>query len=359
MKSEKANVAELVDTAHAWLREHPGAQSVQLAPAAGAAPSAIGAWEQRHGVLLPEDLRDFYLLNDGLQLKWNVVAHGREVVPLGCLAVNALERLTPAPERTLRNERDELRAELPGGTASSVRAFELDATCEAGRVLLLLGLDLGTRRGQVWFQDGSCALSRLATSFGEYLRLLVLHLGLPRWQYAYTEAGLDPTCRQWLRLMAPDRLAVPPATKAHPNGADGDDGGGAPDGAYGFGVGWCGAADARDSLPVRTAWVEVGPPSHADTLRLLSLTTLQQQQCVAGHSVSRPSSAAGAPRSAVALLSGGGACSRASSSTSTASSSSTAAASARPTGGRRGSSASSRNGRARAQRGHEGPPAEE
>ena len=39
-----------------------------------------------------------------------------------------------------------------------------------------------------------------------------LHLGLPRWQYAYTEVGLDPIARQWARLVAPERLALVPGT---------------------------------------------------------------------------------------------------------------------------------------------------
>ena len=365
--------AQVVAAAHEWLLQHPGAQGVELKPSPAASSTQTAEWEVTHGVLMPDDLREFYALHDGLQLRWNVVAHGREVVPLGCIAINSLALLKPVPERSLHNERDELRPELTAGGGSTVRAFELDATCEAGRVLLVFGLDLGGRKAQVWFQDGSSELSRLAGSFGEYFRLLVLHLGLPRWQYAYSDAGLDPTCRQWLRLMAPDRLVVA-TSKTKPGSAADDE-------PLGWGAGFC----ARDTQPVRTAWVEPGPPSHDDTLRLLSIGALQQQQHGSAHSVTRPSSAAGAPRSAVALLSsgGGGSCSRASSSTSTASSSSVVAATtttssphgvrssggrarptgARPTGGapslgaRVGSA--SRSGRARPPRDNDGPAGDE
>jgi len=44
---------------------------------------------------------------------------------------------------------------------------------------------------------------------------MVLHLGLPRWHYAYTEVGLDPVAKQWFRALAPDRLAVALADTDH------------------------------------------------------------------------------------------------------------------------------------------------
>lgn len=78
----------------------------------------------------------------------------------------------------------------------ALRAFDLDATA-CGRVALVFfsprGLpgrlpaeahpnSLLTAAPQVWFQDLSCAWHMLATSFGDYFRLLALHLGIPGWQ---------------------------------------------------------------------------------------------------------------------------------------------------------------------------------
>lgn len=273
-------------------------------------------------------------------------------MPLGCVHVNSMQQLQPVGQSALRNERDELRPELAEsyGSSASLRAFNLDSSCESGRVLLVLGsgsVSSSRRTSEVWFQDGSCALSRLAPSFAQYMRLSVLHLGLPRWQYAYTEAGLDPTCRQWLRLMAPDRLSISSS------------GGGSQAALRSNGSScglWAGGGSVeRKPQPVRTCWVASPPPTHTTALRLLSISSLQQQQQTSGaHSAansSRASSAAGAPRSAVALLSGGGggggarSCSRTSSATSTASSGSSVAnaatashtsrpaSAARPTGG--------------------------
>ena len=35
-----------------------------------------------------------------------------------------------------------------------------------------------------------------------------MHLGLPHWQYAFTQVGLDPQSLQWFRFLSPERLAI-------------------------------------------------------------------------------------------------------------------------------------------------------
>ena len=35
-----------------------------------------------------------------------------------------------------------------------------------------------------------------------------MHLGLPHWQYVFTDLGLDPVAEQWFRFLSPERLAI-------------------------------------------------------------------------------------------------------------------------------------------------------
>jgi hypothetical protein len=37
---------------------------------------------------------------------------------------------------------------------------------------------------------------------------MIMHLGLPHWQYAFTQVGLDPQALQWFRFLSPERLAI-------------------------------------------------------------------------------------------------------------------------------------------------------
>lgn len=37
---------------------------------------------------------------------------------------------------------------------------------------------------------------------------MIMHLGIPNWQYAFTKAGLDPQTLHWFRFLIPERLAI-------------------------------------------------------------------------------------------------------------------------------------------------------
>ena len=84
----------------------------------------------------------------------------------------------------------------------------------------------------VWFCDQERTWHFLADSFTAYYRLLIVHLGILGWQYAYTPQGLDPLTTQWMRLYCPQRLmldlqhsqdAQPPLNLAsRPNSANPD-----------------------------------------------------------------------------------------------------------------------------------------
>ncbi|KAG8471028.1 hypothetical protein KFE25_009449 [Diacronema lutheri] len=192
-----------------------GVRNVQLAPCVGARQGALHAWERHnYPAQLPAELRAFYELSDGLSLTWSVEHMGDEL-PLGCMHVNDLKRLVradidPAELRTSSvpasgRSRSPPFISIGADGGQGLMAFDLDSTVYDGQLCLLYCLP-ATDSPQVWFQDLSRAWYFVAGSFGDYLRLVLMHLGLPRWQHAYTDVGLDPTAKQWIRLFAPHRL---------------------------------------------------------------------------------------------------------------------------------------------------------
>ncbi len=109
----------------------------------------------------------------------------------------------------------------PPKVPTFLNGVELDSACGYGRVALLFRRDDENFCGcGIWFQDLSskwffvagklidCVKTGLVSgrfanfslcfffypeSFTDYFRLMILHLGIPRWQYAFTEVGLDHT----------------------------------------------------------------------------------------------------------------------------------------------------------------------
>ena len=60
----------------------------------------------------------------------------------------------------------------------------------------------------VWFQDLTCRWHYITDSFTSYVRLMMIHCGLPHWQYVFTPSKVPPRSEQWLRHFLPERTAL-------------------------------------------------------------------------------------------------------------------------------------------------------
>lgn len=82
-----------------------------------------------------------------------------------------------------------------------------------------------SKNPEVWLLDRSFRFYKLANTFSEYFRLVIMHFGLPQWQLLFTEYGPTPQARvinwdfflrnfviedflvqQFIRMYAPARL---------------------------------------------------------------------------------------------------------------------------------------------------------
>ena len=103
-------------------------------------------------------------------------------------------------------EEDDESSEEDDDKQKDIHAFEIDSNIKDGRLALLFR---GSHtKPSIWFQDLSCNWFYVANSFTDYFRLMIMHLGIPNWQYAFTKVGLDPQTMQWFRFLTPERLAI-------------------------------------------------------------------------------------------------------------------------------------------------------
>ncbi|XP_063221133.1 tubulin polyglutamylase complex subunit 2 [Bacillus rossius redtenbacheri] len=184
----------------------------------------LSSWEQRHCCTLPEDLRQFYLSTDGFRLVWNYRYTG-QVLPVGNMRVNAISELRrvgglksggdadcPNPldaEACWRGEQQEEGLQRPS-LGAHCKVFELDPCGGLGKVCLAYvgGAERELQRHgpSVWLLDRCCRWHPLARGFTQYFRMMLVHLGLPQWQFRHTPAGLTPWAEQMFAMIAPHLL---------------------------------------------------------------------------------------------------------------------------------------------------------
>ncbi|CAC5380271.1 TPGS2 [Mytilus coruscus] len=206
------------------LEKKTGVCKIELDQRSPADRHAVLMWEQRNGCFLPEDFKNFYLTTDGFKLTWNVKMDNGPT-PVGKLYINRVSQLTRIAgnvasshvnptlldlEADSDNEDEATGLEKPSFD-SRCKIYEMDPCDGYGRVCLVFrenktgGNDPKT---EVWFLDRSLRWHFLAESFMAYFRLMLMHLGLPQWQYGITDIGLSQQAQQWFNIYAPTRLEL-------------------------------------------------------------------------------------------------------------------------------------------------------
>ncbi|PIK41721.1 putative tubulin polyglutamylase complex subunit 2-like [Apostichopus japonicus] len=156
-----------------------------------------------------------------------------DILPIGLMEVNSIDKLTKvceskqaASDPTIADlQCDRAKDQTP--LAKSVngfphfdgrsRIFELDACREYGKVCLVYhNTETGSpaQGAEVWFLDRSFRWHFLTDSYSEYFQMMLVHLGLPEWQYIFTDIGLSPQVQTWFHMFAPMRLVIDAEDKA-------------------------------------------------------------------------------------------------------------------------------------------------
>uniref|UniRef100_A0A5F8GN52 Tubulin polyglutamylase complex subunit 2-like n=1 Tax=Monodelphis domestica TaxID=13616 RepID=A0A5F8GN52_MONDO len=191
------------------LEASPGVTKVQIIEKEPAERHMIASWELKNDCAMPEDLKNFYLMTNGFHMVWSVKLDDQPV-PLGSLVINSISNLTQLTQSAvytlpnsptledLEDEEDEAnedRPEKPHFDARSV-IFELDSCNGNGKVCLVYRRTSPVaKESKIWFLDRALYWHFLTDNFTSYYRLLITHMGLPQWQYAFTNYGVSPQAK--------------------------------------------------------------------------------------------------------------------------------------------------------------------
>ncbi|XP_039399249.1 tubulin polyglutamylase complex subunit 2 isoform X4 [Mauremys reevesii] len=193
------------------LETSPGVNEVTFVEKEPAERHSIVSWEQKNSCVLPEDLKNFYLMSDGFHMTWSVKFDDNPM-PLGSMVINSISKLSRlggssayalpnAPtladlEDDMDEEGNEDQPEKPHFDSRSL-IFELDPCNGNGKVCLVYKhtKPVVTPDTEIWFLDRALYWHFLTDTFTAYYRLLITHLGLPQWQYAFTSYGVSPQAK--------------------------------------------------------------------------------------------------------------------------------------------------------------------
>ncbi|OQR83302.1 hypothetical protein ACHHYP_14860 [Achlya hypogyna] len=179
-----------------YLGSHAAVSNLEPKPMPGIATHNISLWEQRNSPKkLPPDLVAFLVASNGLSVKWHAVLN-HKFFALGHFCINPLQSMK--------------RVDVVFPEAIHA-GFVLESSPTMGDVCLVFVED---DVAQVWLRDLTDHWHFLAKSFGDYYRLMIVHLGLVGWQLLFTPDGLDPVTLQWFHLFVPGRMLQPPASSA-------------------------------------------------------------------------------------------------------------------------------------------------
>ncbi|XP_060072148.1 tubulin polyglutamylase complex subunit 2-like [Ylistrum balloti] len=227
-------------------KSHLGVCKVELEQRAPSDRHNVLMWEQRNTCFLPEDLKSFYLTSDGFQLTWSIkMDNGPQ--PLGKMRINRVSQLVRIGGTAPTSHVNPSLADLEGDSDQEdevsglekptfdnrCKIYELDPCDGYGKVCLvyretkagltyfdpvdifdgkhtsdLLRFGGNEPKIEIWFLDRALRWHYLTDSFIAYYRLMLMHLGLPQWQYALTDIGLSQQTQQWFNVFAQVRLEL-------------------------------------------------------------------------------------------------------------------------------------------------------
>jgi hypothetical protein len=174
------------------------------------------SWERNNPQYrLPEDMKAFYTVLNGFDLRWKVEI-GKRHVEVGQMKVVELKELTTTSP----------------AHPSQMAAFIICSQQDIGDILLIFTCGVssppgtssstsssagGTTGGrdseirhdsEIWFRDTELRYHYMCPSFTHLLRVMVAHLGISGWQYVYTPQGLSSATQQFMSIFCKERLCI-------------------------------------------------------------------------------------------------------------------------------------------------------
>ena len=167
--------------------------------------NSVNAWESRHNVNLPTDMKSFYLCTDGFCLFWSYEYSANDIKRVGKIHIPHLIQITlvrESLESIMASNQPQTKPTSSSNTGNDAipplklttksKIFELSTILEVAKVVMVF--DSPESCPKIYLLElEKLQLQFLADTFSEYLRMAIAHLGLPFWELCFAVNSSPPT----------------------------------------------------------------------------------------------------------------------------------------------------------------------
>lgn len=186
-----SNLTRCNSVKHVRIERHPGATLEE-----------VNIWEDTNDLILPEDLRNFFLSTNGFSLTYKfqynkTEADDESYYVLGGIEINSLYQMETIATSNVTYSTKAGTKFLALSSKLYVLAQIDDTNC------VVLAQPTPSDILGIWLYYKMKKLYLLCTDFVTYFRMALAHLGVPGWQFSVLKASLPEWSAEMLRILAP------------------------------------------------------------------------------------------------------------------------------------------------------------
>lgn len=193
-----------------YIASKPGVCAINFQEAKPANEKLISEWEVSNKLVLPKDVKDFYLTCNGVEFSWFSVVGDIKYLT-GQMKINKVTELVKCACSLVGSESDSESVSVIESFSTDILnmgfqtwpvMFELE-TCPGSLTIVYV---FQSHASGVYLLDRDLQMHKICNTFKQYIRLSIANLCLRSWQTFYTPSGPSPIIQQYAALYIPERL---------------------------------------------------------------------------------------------------------------------------------------------------------
>ncbi|XP_044256915.1 tubulin polyglutamylase complex subunit 2-like isoform X2 [Tribolium madens] len=164
----------------------------------------VSTWEATNGLLLPSDLRNFFLSTNGFSFTYKFQYDKGETDDLSCCVLGGIE-INPLSQMERLVTTDTMYL-TEGGIKILAPYSKIHVLAKMDDNCVVLAQFNPSKPASIWLYYKMRIFYLICEDFVTYFRMALAHLGVPGWQLAVLKATLPEWSNEMIHILAPGIL---------------------------------------------------------------------------------------------------------------------------------------------------------